>query len=341
MLQVDPFRHKRSLGLLERRRQVATLRLTVLVEHGAGGAVLILRPRLRFQAVRYRHVLRRLYQPVQILLRDVEIHEGLYGLVVLQRVGAHVDEQRAGEQVLAGADGVLRWLDAVHGERPERIQVVLVVRVAEVAERVLVAGDALHEHVVVLAHLHVGLAADLILVAHDLPVEELVGARLGAGTVEIERLIGPVRAHLAPLRDLTLRGGLPHLLELFLRDVLRPVVALLVDDDRDAVVGDRDLDVLDPVLLAYGHLLGRVYGPGSVRDLDVALAEGLEAVAGSRTAYLDTRIGVHFPEKFSRSLGDRVNGAGTFDSDIGRDSPATPLATSTATTRGKEQRQSQ
>src|SRR5215210_3794312 len=334
MLQADASRHKRLLGLLQGRLQVATPRLTILVEHGALGAVLVLRPRLLLQAARYHHVLRRLYQPVEILLRDVEIHEGLDGLVVLQRVGAHVDEQRAGEQVLAGADGVLRWLDAVHGERPERIQVVLVVGVAEVAERVLVAGDALHEHVVVLAHLHVGLAADLLLVAHDLPVEELVGARLGAGTVEAQLVVGPVGTHLAPLRDLTLRGGLPHLLELFLRDVLRPVVALLVDDDRDAVVGDGDLDELDPVLLAHGHLLGHVYGPGSVRDLGVALAEGLEAVAGARTADLYARIRVLFPEKLRRGLGDRINGARSLDAGLtgGRLTLTALLPAGTATT---------
>jgi hypothetical protein len=70
------------------------------------------------------------------------------------------------------------------------------------------------------------------------------------------------------------------------------------------------------------------------------LAEGLEAVAGPRAAYLDTRIGVLFPEKFSRSLGDRVNGAGTFDDDITRDSPATLITA--GTTAGREtQRESQ
>src|SRR5215203_5378419 len=316
MLQADASRHKRLLGLLQGRLQVATPRLTVLVEHGARGAILVLRPRLLLQAARYRHVLRRLYQPVEILLRDVEIHEGLDGLVVLQRVGAHIDEQRSGEQVLAGAYGVLGGPDTIHGERPERIQVVLVVRVAEVAERILVAGDALHEHVVVLAHLHVGLAADLLLVAHDGLVEVLVGARLRARTIEIQRLIGPIRAHLAPLRDLFLRGRIPHGLEFLARDVLGPIVALLVDDDRDPIVSDGDFDVLDPVLLAHGHLLGLVYGPGSVRDLGVAFAEGLEAVAGSRAADLDARIRVPFPEKLRCSLGDRVNGAGTFDADL-------------------------
>src|SRR5215211_7796127 len=309
MLQADPSRHKWLLRLLERRLQVAALRLAVLVEHGAGGAVLVLRPRRLLQAVRHRHVLRRLHQPVEVLRCEVEVHKGLDGLVVLHRVGTHVDEQRAGEQVLAAADGVLGGLDPVNGERPQRVQVVLVVRVPEVAERVRVAGDALYEHVVVLTHLDVGLAADLLLVCHDGLVEELVGARLGAWAVEVQRPIGPIRAHLAPLRNLAFGGRLPDLLELLARDVRRPVVALLVDDDRNAIVGDRDLDVLDPVLLAHRHLLGHVYRPGGVRDLGVALAEGLKAVAGSRAADLDARIGVLLSEKLRRSLGDRVNGA--------------------------------
>src|SRR5215212_1722917 len=329
MLQADQPLYERLLGLLERRLQVAALRLAVLGEHGAGGAVLVLRARLLLQAGWHRYVLRGLYQPVEVLLGDIEVHKGLDGLVLLQRVCAHVDEQRPGEQVLAGADGVLGGLDTVYGERPKRVQVVLVVRVPEVAERVLVAGDTLHEHVVVLAHLDVGLAADLLLVPHNGLVEELVGARLGARTVEAQLVVWPVGAHLAPARDLTLRGRLPDLLELLARDVRRPIVALLVDDDRDAVVGDRDLDELDPVLLAHGHLLGLVYGPGGVRDLGVTLAEGLEAVAGPRAADLDARVGVLFPEKLRRSLGDRVDRAGTLDVDTARDSLVTASAATT------------
>src|ERR687897_2158051 len=335
MLQANLPRYKRLLRLLERRLQVAALRLALRVVDGTGGAVFPLRPRLILEAFWHRHVLRRLHQPVEVLRCDVEVHERLDGLVVLQRVGANVDEQRAGEQVLAAADGVLGGLDAVNGERLQRIQVVLVVRVPEVAERVRVAGDALHKHVVVLAHLDVGLAADLLFICHDGLVEELVGARLGAGAVEVQRSIWPIRAYLTPLRNLAFGGRLPDLLELLARDVRRPVIALLVDDDRNAVVGDRDLDILDPVLLTDGFFLGRVYGPGSVRDLGVALAEGLEAVAGSRAAYFDTRIGVLFPEKLSRGLGDRVNGAGTFDDDIARDSPATAALITAGTTAGR------
>src|SRR3712207_8107675 len=49
---------------------------------------------------RHRHVLGRLYQPVEVLWGEIEIHEGLDGFIVLERVGAHVDEERSGEQVL-------------------------------------------------------------------------------------------------------------------------------------------------------------------------------------------------------------------------------------------------
>src|SRR5215211_7539536 len=325
MLLADLSRHKRSLGLLECCLQVAALRLAILVEYGAGSSVLVLGPRLLLEAARYRHVLGGLHQPVEVLRCYVEVHEGLDGLVMLERVGAHVYEQRAREQVFAGADGILGGLDAIDGERPERVQVVLVVRVAEVAQRVRVARDTLHEHVVVLAHLDVGLAADLFLVPHDGLIEELVGARFRAGTIEVQRLIRPTRAHLAPPRDLVLRGRLPDLLELLARDVLRPIVALLVDDDRDAIVGDGDLDVFDPVLLAHRYFLGRIYGPGSVRDLGVALAERFEAVAGSGAADLDARVGVLFPEKLRRGLGDRVDGARTFNLDVARDGPTTIL----------------
>src|SRR5215212_5459577 len=76
------------------------------------------------------------------------------------------------------------------------------------------ARDTLHEHVVVLAHLDVGRAADLLLVTYDDLVEVLVGARLRAGTIEVKWFIRPTRAHLAPPRDLVLRGRLPNGLEL-------------------------------------------------------------------------------------------------------------------------------
>src|SRR5918997_1253356 len=340
MLQADPFWHKRLLRLLECRLQVATLRLALLGEHRAGGAVLVLGPRLLRQAAGQRHVLRGLHEPVEVLLREVEIHERLDRPVVLQRVGAHVDEQWAGEQILTGANGLLAGLDAVHRERLERVEVVLVVGVTEVAERVFVAGDALDEHVVVLTSLVVGTIRFLFVPNDDL-VKKLVRARLGAGTVEAQLPVGPIGAYLAPTGNLAFRGRLPHRLELLGRDVRRPIVALFVDDDRDAVEGDWDLDELDPVLLADWHLLGHVYRPGSVRDLGVALAESLEPVAGSRAADLDARLRVLFPEQLRGCLGDRLHGAGAFDVDTAQDLAATLAATSTATAGGQNERQGQ
>src|SRR5215213_8538366 len=127
LLLADPSRHKRSLRLLERRLQVAALRLAILIEYGASSSVLVLGPRLLLEAARYRHVLGGVHQPVEVLRCEVEVYKGLDGFVLLQRVRAHVYEQRAREQVLAGADGVLGGPDAVDGERPERVQVVLVV----------------------------------------------------------------------------------------------------------------------------------------------------------------------------------------------------------------------
>ena len=52
-----------------------------------------------------------------------------------------------------------------------------------------------------------------------------------------------------------------------------------------------------------------LYRPGGVGDLGVALAEGLEAVAGPRAADLDARIRVLLPEELRRCLSDRIYGA--------------------------------
>src|SRR5918999_3722982 len=137
-LQANPSRHKRLLRLLECRLQVAALRLAFRVEHGACGAVLPLGPRLLLLTGGQRHVSRGFHDPVEVLLGDVEVHERLDRLVVLERIGTHVDEQRAREQILAGAYCLRGGLDAVDGEQLERVLVAHVVGVAEVAERVLV-----------------------------------------------------------------------------------------------------------------------------------------------------------------------------------------------------------
>src|ERR687898_2999381 len=67
MLLADPSRHKRLLRLLERRLQVAALRLAFRVEHGAGGAVLELCIGLLLQAGGQGDVLRGLHELVEVI----------------------------------------------------------------------------------------------------------------------------------------------------------------------------------------------------------------------------------------------------------------------------------
>src|SRR5918997_1541046 len=324
------------LRLLERRLQVAALGLALFREHGAGGLVLVLGPRLLGKAVGKGYVLGSLDEPTEVLLGEVEVHERLDRVVILQRLGAHVDKERAGEQVLAGADCLLAGRDPVDGERLEGVPVVLVVGVAEVPERVPVVRDALYEHVVVLAGLDVREPAGFLLVLDYGLVKELVGAGLRAGAVEADLLVGPLGVELAPLGDLLLGGGLPERLELVGGHVGREVV-LRVDDHGDAVEGHRDLDKLHPVLLAHRHLLGHVYGPGGVGDLGVALAEGLEAVAGARAADTYARLRVLLAEQLRRSLGYRLDRARPLDGDLAGDrltATATLASPAAATTAG-------
>src|SRR6185436_1420212 len=76
-----------------------------------------------------------------------------------------------------------------------------------------------------------------------------------------------------------LRVGLPDLLELLDGEARRPVV-LLVDDDRERVVRNLELDVLD----ALGHarlLLLLLDWARGVGDVGLAGAEALEAAAGA------------------------------------------------------------
>ena len=127
------------------------------------------------------------------------------------------------------------------------VLVFLVVGQAHVAERILVAGDTLHENVVVLAG-RVVAAADLRLAVDDLG-EVVERSRVHARTEQVNFLIRPVRSHLIPSQNLSLRGRLPQLLQLRDRDRRRPGV-LRIHDDRHAVVGDRQLDVVNPGLLA-------------------------------------------------------------------------------------------
>ena len=60
-------------------------------------------------------------------------------------------------------------------------------------------------------------------------------------------------------------------------------VFCLVDDDREAVVRDRERDPLDGGVTAEDRL-GVLHRPGRVREVDLVAAEALEAAAGAGDA---------------------------------------------------------
>ena len=113
--------------------------------------------------------------------------------------------------------------------------------------------------------------------------------------------------------DLALRGRLPELLELGDRHRRRPGV-LRVDDDRQAVVGDRQLDELHAGLRA-GLALGRADRPRRVGDVDLVAAELLEAAAGAGDADGDARFPVALLKLFGDRFGDWIDRARPVDLD--------------------------
>ena len=131
-------------------------------------------------------------------------------------------------------------------ERLERVGVLLVVGVAEVAGRALGAGDALDQDVVVLGGLVVvtggGSSASSSI---DLAGHVVVGAGVGAGTEQRDLLVGEARVELVPVGDLGVRR--PQLDELVDGQAVDGEVG--VDDDGQRVGGDLELGVLDPGLL--------------------------------------------------------------------------------------------
>src|SRR5439155_21396760 len=185
------------------------------------------------------------------------------------------------------------------GRDAELALVADVVRDAEVAEGVLVAGHALDDRVVVLAGVVV--LAALLLLAVDRFGEEVERAGIGAGTVQVELLRGPARIDILPgLRRVV---GLPHLLELVERELPGPGV-LRVDDDRDAVPADLHFGVVDAVLLAVLGL-GGLDRPRGVGEVGLAVGELLEAAAGAGDADGDVDGGVFFLELRGDGLGDQ------------------------------------
>ena len=116
-------------------------------------------------------------------------------------LGIGVDEERAGQRVLAGIDGFGGGIDAFDGEIAQLAGVLLEVGVAEVADGVFVAADALDEDVVILGELEVAGARGWLFAfalfgggildedrVHDGFDEVVEGAGVGAGAEALDRL---------------------------------------------------------------------------------------------------------------------------------------------------------
>src|SRR5829696_7554632 len=232
-----------------------------------------------------------------LLIRDHEVHEGL-DLGAGDRLRARVHEQRARQRrVGAVLDRLRARLDAavarVHTDQVELVLRTLVVGEAEVAQPTVVALDARDELVVVLRRLVV--LAGHALLAVDLVGEEVEGARVGAGAVERQRRVGELGIDLG--EGLDLRALVPDRLELVGRHA--GDLQARVRDDRDAVVGDLDLAVLDVVLLADRDLLVVLDGTRGVGDVGLAGAELLEAAARARCADGDLDVGLVLVEEIA------------------------------------------
>src|SRR3989304_10485079 len=124
--------------------------------------------------------------------REVEAHE-LRDLSPVNRVLAHVHEQRPRERRVRPVQDRLAGrlyaaAAAIDSEQLQLVRVLLVVGEAEVAERPLVAGDALDQDVVVLARRVVGAAGPLF--TDDLIGEVVKRARVRPRSVELYPLVG-------------------------------------------------------------------------------------------------------------------------------------------------------
>jgi hypothetical protein len=89
----------------------------------------------------------------------------------------------------------------------------------------------------------------------------------------------------------------------------------VVHDDRDAIVGDLELGVLNAVLLADGHLLVLLDGTRGVGDVGLAGAEALEAAARARDSDRHLDVGVLRLELLGSSGDERTNRARPVDLD--------------------------
>ena len=258
------------------------------------------------------HFLRQLRAMGHVVLHEL-LHFGF-----AERLGTDVDEDRAGERGIGALgdrfEGGRYRLTLLVDDRhcPQLVLVLDVIGEAEVAQRVGVARDALHQHVVVLRGGEVA-ARGLRLADHRLG-EVIEGARIGARPEEIHRPVGPRRVDLGPAHHLALGGWLPHLLQFRDRQLLEERV-LRIDHHGEGVEGYRQFVEPDPGRLAIVHfLLGdRPRGAGHV---DLVAAEFLEAAAGARNAdrHADGAL-FQFLEILGHGFGNRKHGARAVDLD--------------------------
>ncbi len=262
-----------------------------------------------------RHVLDFLGQLAAFL--EIELDEFL-DLGLVHRLGADVDEDRTRQRLIfAGHHGVDRrchrlalGIDDLHGL--QLALVLVVIGETEEAQRIVVARDALHQHVVVfrggeIAAAGLGFAVDGF-------GEVVEGAGIGAGAEELERRIGPGRIDVLPLHDLALGGRLPHLLE-FGHGQLIDERVLRVHHHGQGVESHRQLDILDAGLGAVFHFLLQD-GARRVGNVGLTAAELLEAAAGTGNPHGNsdaTLLG--FLEVLGNRLGDGKHGRGAVDLD--------------------------
>ena len=126
-------------------------------------------------------------------------------------------------------------------------------------------------------------------------------------------LVRPAGANLVPSGHLALRAGAHSFLSSGDRHRCRPGV-LGVHDHREAVVGDRQLDVARLRLLACLDL-GRRDRAGRVRDDGFVTAELLKSAAGAGAADRHLRAGDLLLELLGDRLGHRKHGARPIDGD--------------------------
>ena len=227
------------------------------------------------------------------------------------RVGGGVDEQRARQRVGGIVDALPARLDSVDVEHVQLVRVLGVVGVAEEAHRVGAAEDALHQDVVILAHLQVAGAQDrhLVLVEH-LFHEVFEGAAVGAGNEALNRLVRPVRVDVAPIG-----GGAEQGVELFHADVVGEGV-VLAHDHGQGIGADADLDRLAADSLTVGHflVLDRPAGVGNVGF--AAGAEPLEAGAAADAVDADVAGVALVLEPLDHALGQREHGGTAGGNDV-------------------------